>query len=347
MVTDPLETEVWKTLEIRSKIVGFSSFGKFQDSTGIKKTVTPSKGGYYRVQIASKNFQFHNLMCTAFHGEKPSPSHVADHIDLDPTNNRPDNLRWLTHKENIQASYANNKNRKSSAPQQSLPVLGRKYKSTDPWVRYESMSEAARQLGLKVGNVSAVVRGKGKQTCGFEFKKKTPSPDLLGEVWKPMMVNGKNIQVSSLGRYIYSAGIKKNPIPNRQGYCRVTINGKTFLFHRLVCEAFGGPPSSPELQCNHKDLNRANNNYLNLEWVTRQKNIQESYRLNKNRRSNAPKQSKPIYGRKHKTNDEWMEYPSMAEASRNLILDAGNISAVTKGKRHQTGGYEFKLKLQE
>ena len=148
-------------------------------------------------------------MCTAFHGEKPSPGHVADHIDLDPTNNRPDNLRWLTPKENIQESYAKNKNRKSSAPQQSLPVLGRKHKSTDPWVRYESMSEAARQLRLKVGSVSAVVRGKWKQTCGFEFKL-APSPDLLGEVWKPMMVNGKNIQVSSLGRFIDSAGIKKN-----------------------------------------------------------------------------------------------------------------------------------------
>ena len=101
MSADPLETEVWKTLEIRSKIVGFSSFGKFQDSNGIKKTVTPSKGGYCSVKIFYKNFQFHNLMCTAFHGEKPSPGHEVDHIDLDPTNNRPDNLRWLTHKENI------------------------------------------------------------------------------------------------------------------------------------------------------------------------------------------------------------------------------------------------------
>ena len=71
------------------------------------------------------------------------------------------------------------------------------------------MKEAARQLGLNVGNVSAVVRGKCKQTGGFEFKK-APSPDLPGEVWKPMMVNGKNIQVSSLGRFIDSAGIKKN-----------------------------------------------------------------------------------------------------------------------------------------
>ena len=185
-----------------------------------------------------------------------------------------------------------------------------------------------------------------KQTGGFEFKK-APSPDLPGEVWKPMMVNGKNIQVSSLGRFIDSAGIKKKPIPNTIGYCRVGINRAVFSFHRLVCEAFWGPPSSPGLDCNHKDLNRANNNYLNLEWVTRQKNVQESYRLNKNRRSSAPKRSKPVYGRKHKTNDEWVEYPSMAEAARNLNLRGGAISMVTKGRCNQPGGYEFKLKLQE
>jgi len=346
MVTDPLENEVWKTLEIRGEVVGFSSLGSFQDSNGIRKTVTSSKGEYCSVGIDSKHFQFHNLMCTAFRGDKPSPDHEADHIDLNPTNNRPDNLRWFTPAENIQESYRLNKNRKSHASQQSLPVLGRKHKSTDEWVLYSDLSEASRQFGGKSGAVSAVMRGKRNHAGGFEFKL-APSPNLLGEVWKPMLVNGKNIQVSSLGRFIDSLGRRRTPAPNRSGYCRVEITRKTFSFHRLVCEAFWGPPPSPELQCNHKDLNRANNNYLNLEWVTRQKNIQESYRLNKNRRSSAPKRSKPVYGRKHKTKDEWVEYPSMNEAARKLDLKVRPISGVTKGRRNQTGGYEFKLKLQE
>lgn len=41
-----------------------------------------------------------------------------------------------------------------------------------------------------------------------------------------MMVNGKNIQVSSLGRFIDSSGKKKTPSPHRQGYCHVEINRK-------------------------------------------------------------------------------------------------------------------------
>ncbi len=86
---------------------------------------------------------------------------------------------------------------------------------------------------------------------------------------------------------------------------------------------------------------------MNLEWVTRRDNNLHSYSTNKNRRSNAAKQSKPVYGRKDKTNDEWVEYPSMSDAARQLGLNASNISKVTKGKQHQTGGYVFKLKPQE
>ncbi len=62
-------------------------------------------------------------------------------------------------------------------------------------------------------------------------------------------------------------------------------------------------------------------------------------------RSSA-KISKPVYGRKHKTEDEWVEYASMSAAARQLDLHQGSISGVTKGKQHQTGGYEFKLKPQ-
>ena len=81
--------------------------------------------------------------------------------------------------------------------------------------------------------------------------------------------------------------------------------------------------------------------------MTDPENKRRSYLVNKNRRSNAAKVSKPVFARKHKTNDEWVEYPSMNEAARTLNLDHGAISGVTRGKQKQTGGWEFKLKLQK
>ncbi len=129
--------------------------------------------------------------------------------------------------------------------------------------------------------------------------------------------------MSSLGRVGDSRGVKKAPVGAASGYCLVSVKGKKFLVHRLVCEAFWGPPPAPGLQVDHIDGTESNNHFRNLEWVTGAENTKRSYLTNKNRRSNAAKVSKPVFARKHKTHDEWVEYPSMMEAARKLNLNAG------------------------
>lgn len=46
------------------------------------------------------NIKVHQAVCEAFHGPK-QPGQVVLHIDEDATNNRPENLRWGTQKENL------------------------------------------------------------------------------------------------------------------------------------------------------------------------------------------------------------------------------------------------------
>lgn len=43
------------------------------------------------------------LVCEAFHGQPPVDRPVCMHLDENPANNRPDNLRWGTQKENLNA----------------------------------------------------------------------------------------------------------------------------------------------------------------------------------------------------------------------------------------------------
>lgn len=47
------------------------------------------------------NMKVHRLVCEAFHGPAPSKRSVVIHLDEDATNNRPENLRWGTQKENL------------------------------------------------------------------------------------------------------------------------------------------------------------------------------------------------------------------------------------------------------
>ena len=47
-----------------------------------------------------KTYKVHRLVCEAFHGPAPTPSAIVLHLDEDSSNNRPDNIRWGTRKEN-------------------------------------------------------------------------------------------------------------------------------------------------------------------------------------------------------------------------------------------------------
>jgi hypothetical protein len=59
---------------------------------------TPSPStGYMEVAGA----RVHQIVATAFHGTRPTPGHVVDHIDTNRKNNRPENLRWVTRLENV------------------------------------------------------------------------------------------------------------------------------------------------------------------------------------------------------------------------------------------------------
>lgn len=47
------------------------------------------------------NMKVHRLVCEAFHGKPPFDKAVVIHLDEDGTNNRADNLKWGTQKENL------------------------------------------------------------------------------------------------------------------------------------------------------------------------------------------------------------------------------------------------------
>ena len=52
---------------------------------------------------------------------------------------------------------------------------------------------------------------------------------------------------------------------------------KRIAVHRLVCMAFNGMPPEGKPWVNHKDGNKSNNHYTNLEWTSISENIQHKF----------------------------------------------------------------------
>ena len=61
------------------------------------------------------------------------------------------------------------------------------------------------------------------------------------------------------------------------GYYRVGINGRPEAVHRIVAECFCEKPTGVgKVEVNHKDGNKLNNHYTNLEWVTHLDNVRHA-----------------------------------------------------------------------
>lgn len=101
---------------------------------------------------------------------------------------------------------------------------------------------------------------------------------MSSEVWKPIEGYESFYKISNFGN-IYSFRAKRNIVgdTDRFGYKRVSLfknkSKKRFRVHRLVAMHFLEKLDSyMNLVINHLDCNPRNNNVLNLEWTTVQKN---------------------------------------------------------------------------
>lgn len=77
------------------------------------------------------------------------------------------------------------------------------------------------------------------------------------------------------------------PFKHHKGYLKYRLDNKNYFIHRLVALYYIPNPNNYP-QVNHKDGNKANNHFSNLEWCTNSMNHQHSiitglrkYKLNK------------------------------------------------------------------
>jgi len=161
------------------------------------------------------------------------------------------------------------------------------------------------------------------------------------EIWKDIEGHDGDYQISNLGRvksFLRTNFIK--PVITHRGYYSVCIrkrNGKkiNYVIHRLVALAFiPNPENKPEV--NHKDSNKLNNHYSNLEWMTKRENINHFYNnTDKFHSRNGILKLDALTG----------EIIKRYEAVNDVSLDGFSrpgVSLVLTGKHKTSGGFAWK-----
>lgn len=165
--------ETWRCSPVYGERYDVSSLGRVRNSeTGkILKPVFSGKKGvpdYRRYQTVklfrnglSVRVYIHILVCTAFHGPKPSPSHEVNHKNTFKNENWEDNLEWTTSSENKVHAWENNlyPNREYKEFSAISPQ-GEK-------CRVRNINEFCRRRTLDPGTMSKVLNGKRSSHKGW------------------------------------------------------------------------------------------------------------------------------------------------------------------------------------
>ena len=107
----------------------------------------------------------------------------------------------------------------------------------------------------------------------------------ISEQWLPVVNYEGRYEVSDLGRVKSLRGVASDKVLSEchiKGYAVVTLysggTGKTEYVHRLVLEAFVGPPPQGKPLALHWDDNPQNNALSNLRWGSYSDNAKDSIR---------------------------------------------------------------------
>lgn len=175
------------------------------------------------------------------------------------------------------------------------------------------------------------------------------------EIWKNIEKFSNFYQVSNYGRVrsvdradswgrVKKGKVLKHSL-NKRGYpcIRVSIKDvkKSDLIHRLVATAFIENPENKK-QVNHKDGNKENNIYTNLEWSTNSENLQHSYDIGLREHikgSKAPRFKAPT--QVYDLNMNFLYEVCGNEELKDNGFDFRLVSAVISGKRKSHKGHKF------
>ena len=227
--------------------------------------------GYETVTLSNnKKMAVHRLVALTF---IPNPDNkpYVNHIDSNKTNNKLENLEWVTQKENCTAH-----GKEISHPRKVI----QKDKDGKMMNSYDSLIEAGKAIGFSPSAISKAVLKINNTAGGFIWDYEDIHTEELDVTKGKLIYDTPKYCIFKDGTvYNTVRRAKVKPIKNASGYCYVTISNnetkRNHYIHRLVADHFI-ENKEKKSQVNHKNKKRDDNRIENLEWVTGSENMKHA-----------------------------------------------------------------------
>ena len=190
-----MEEAIWKPIPGYEGLYEVSNDGQVRSLFRYKKTLKPSPltNGYLTVELwkgkKRKRIGIHRLVAMCF-CQNPNNKPFVNHLDETRTNNRANNLEWVTHVENCNygtaiarrlqhTDYKNRRVNKAELIEACSKPIGQYALDGHLIKTWTSASECCRANGWTISNVRRAATGEHKTAYGYIFKPIERSDDLF------------------------------------------------------------------------------------------------------------------------------------------------------------------------
>lgn len=316
-----MEEEWRKTDSIGFPGYEISSFGRLKLKDGSMSECKPNPYTGYTCLSLTSSDKIHKtvkryILVAKMFIPNPENKPSVDHIDMNRSNDRADNLRWATYSEQLENQ------REKTADGKRRPVL--QYDGDFNFIkRYESIKEVFGKKKPDYTSFKTAIEDK-RLYKGFYWR--FEELEIEGEEWKTLTEGCHSIEVSNMGRVRCQNGRITYGNENA-GYLLFNFANKSISVHRLVMITFNPIDNYQKFYVNHKDRNRKNNTLVNLEWVTQKENMEHA-------------SGRPVL--QFSREGEFIaRFQSCVRAEEELIINKGAVSSCARGSLKTISGFRF------